>query len=246
MLDEAIEFGARIGDLMGLALATKNKGWIAARRGDWMLALQAAVDTSEQKLQLEDAIDLYTTFHLAGATFCGLGSFAPAAVLIEAGDGPSRSRTHRGFGAARTTAEAKLVDELGEEQLRETPGARRIARSEGNRGLHPRRGRAGAQQGSIGQNPIGLGDELHKNRQWRRLHPESGDNAAAGGRVNRRVGPHLAVVLHDHVRHRCRRDIHPMEPSRLRPRKRHWSGHAFLHFFYTAGRYCVVQRVMDR
>ena len=62
LLDEAIEVGARIGDLMGVALATKNKGWIAARRGDWMLALQAAVDTSEQNLQLGNTIDLYTTF----------------------------------------------------------------------------------------------------------------------------------------------------------------------------------------
>ena len=93
MLDEAIELGARIGDLMGVALATKNKGWIAARRGDWMLALQAAVDTSEQNLQLGNAIDLYTTFHLAGAAFCALGSFAPAAVLIAAGDS-SRDRDH--------------------------------------------------------------------------------------------------------------------------------------------------------
>ena len=54
LLDEAIEIGTRIGDRLGVSNAMGIKARIAARRGDWRTALQVAVDSAEQTLELGD------------------------------------------------------------------------------------------------------------------------------------------------------------------------------------------------
>ena len=82
LLDEAIEIGTRIGDRRGVSNAIASRARIAARRGDWRTALQGAVDSAEQALELGDLGVVSRSLYTAGVALCALGSCEPAAVLF--------------------------------------------------------------------------------------------------------------------------------------------------------------------
>jgi hypothetical protein len=76
---------------------TGIKGQIAARRGDWRTALQAARDLAEQHVQLGDLANLYQMLLFAGIVFCEIGDLDTAAVLVGKGDAISDRRNLPGW-----------------------------------------------------------------------------------------------------------------------------------------------------
>jgi predicted ATPase/class 3 adenylate cyclase len=118
LLDEAIEVGVEVGDRQGVAAVTGIKGQIAARRGDWRIALRAARDLAEQHAQLGDLADLYQMLLFAGIVFCALGDLETAAVLVGKGDALSDRRNLPGWHLEMLAhTDATLLAALGEKQV---------------------------------------------------------------------------------------------------------------------------------
>ena len=117
LLDEAIEIATRIGARLGVADVIGVKAWIAARRGDWRTALQGAVDSAEQALELGDHALASRSLYTAGVALCALGSCEPAAVVF----GKANAIQER-WGADTTlemlaATDAALLEALGEQQV---------------------------------------------------------------------------------------------------------------------------------
>jgi hypothetical protein len=119
LFDEGVEVGTQIGDHISVSFATGTKGWTAARRGDWRTALEAAVDSAEQRLQLGDVMSLPHSFHLAVAAFAALGKPGPAAVLL--------GKTDAMAPYARPLDWAAEMLEAANEVLLDTLGAQEVA-----------------------------------------------------------------------------------------------------------------------
>jgi predicted ATPase len=117
LLDEAIEVGTQVGDRMGVEMATFTRGAIAAQRHEWRTALQAALDTADQKLQLGDLATMPMAFDLAVIAFCGLEHFEIAGVLSgKAATTAQRGESHW-WADTLAAVDATLLEALGEQQL---------------------------------------------------------------------------------------------------------------------------------
>jgi predicted ATPase len=117
LLDEAIEVGTQFGDRMGVFQVTLTKGALAARRGEWRTALQAAAEGAEQHLQLGDFVSLAQSFLLGGVAFCGLGYPDPAAVLIGRAFAMTELSPPDWFAEMLSATDAALRETLGERQV---------------------------------------------------------------------------------------------------------------------------------
>jgi len=82
-LDEAIEVGTRIGDRQAVSTAAGNKGWFAARNGDWRSALQASQNFDEMRLEFKMSIASSPgAFALTPVALVQLGRLEPASVIL--------------------------------------------------------------------------------------------------------------------------------------------------------------------
>ena len=117
LLDEAIEIATRIGDRQSVATAMSSRAGLAARRGDWRTALQAAVDSAEQRLELGDHVLLSTSLNWAGVALCALGSCEPAAVLFGKSDTMTERRAPAWEREMVAATHAALLETLGEQHL---------------------------------------------------------------------------------------------------------------------------------
>ena len=118
LLDEAVGIGEQVGDRLGVLAATGIKGTIAARRGEWRIALHAAVETAEQQLQLGDLPNIHQSFLFAGLAFCEFGNVDAAATLIGKGDAISDRKNMQDWTLEMlATSDAVLVETLGAERV---------------------------------------------------------------------------------------------------------------------------------
>jgi hypothetical protein len=91
-LDEAIQVGTRIGDRRAVSTAVGNKGWLAARHGDWPTALRASQDFDEMRLDFKmSAHSSPGAFALTPVALVALGRLEPAAVLLGHYDAVARN-----------------------------------------------------------------------------------------------------------------------------------------------------------
>ena len=81
LIDEAIEVGTQIGDRIAVRAGISNKGWVAAYRGDYTLALHAAVESAKGFLQDGDLGSGTPVIAVAAVALTHLGHPEPAAIL---------------------------------------------------------------------------------------------------------------------------------------------------------------------
>jgi predicted ATPase/class 3 adenylate cyclase len=114
--DEAIEVGTQIGDRIAVAASITNKGWVAAYRGDYTLALHAAVESAELFLEAGDLGSGAPVSCVAAVALTHLGHPEPAAIL----DGFARhSSFPMGEWATQlfSDAETAMIAQLGQPEF---------------------------------------------------------------------------------------------------------------------------------
>ena len=116
LIDDAIEFGLRIGDRSTVATATLTKCGIAARRGEWRATFDAAVDAAEQWVRIGDPQAMAGAMGAAAIALCELGHLEPGALLLGKADSISNRRWLSWAVAMTEAADAVLMDGLGAER----------------------------------------------------------------------------------------------------------------------------------
>ena len=117
LLDEAVELGTRTGDRTAVWNATTNRGYIAARLGDWQTALRDQADTAELMLEAGALMAMFGCFWGAGIALCGLDHFETAAVLIGKADAMSDRYGIQWEVDLLEATDATLLATLGEQHL---------------------------------------------------------------------------------------------------------------------------------
>jgi hypothetical protein len=93
LLAEAAQLATALGDRFGAANALNMRNKVALDAEDWMNALATSLAVAEEMLEIGQRTGFGSAFAGGAFSFCGLGDFEPAAVLI----GYARKREDFGF-----------------------------------------------------------------------------------------------------------------------------------------------------
>ena len=118
LYDEAIAVGTRSGDRPGVARSILLQGWLAARTGQWRAALEAAVESAERLVEVNDGTAVRGSYTLAAVSLTELGSPAAGAVMLGAGGYDGRTFDD-GASIVIAAAHASQIESLDEDRVAE-------------------------------------------------------------------------------------------------------------------------------